>query len=108
MEFHYNGINITTAPIGVASIERILREMNCWKLQKLIQLLHTTVSIIELPLSFTFLLPFQNFVKDPPIDNFFLFFLSTLGGALPLISGGGDPGSCDEDDIEKLLCSTGL
>ena len=62
-----------------------------------------------LPLSFTFLFPFQNFVNDPPSDNFFLFFLSMLSVALPLLSGGGDPGSCDEDDdIVKPLCSAGL
>ena len=62
-----------------------------------------------LPLSFTFLFPFQNFVNDPPSDNFFLFFLSMLNVALPLLSGGGDPGSCDEDDdIVKPLCSAGL
>ena len=47
-------------------------------------------------------------MNDPPIDNFFLFFLSMLGAVVPLISGGGDPASCDEDDTVELFRSPGL
>ena len=47
-------------------------------------------------------------MNDPPIDSFFLFFLSMLGAAVPLFSGGGDAASCDEDDIVKPFCSLGL
>jgi len=31
-----------------------------------------------------------------------------FGVPLPLLSGGGDPASCDEDDIVKPLCSVEL
>jgi len=59
------------------------------------------------PLSFPFLLPLQNFVNDPPIDNFFLFFLSIYGVPLPVPSRGGELVSCDVDEVVKPLRSLG-